>query len=148
MFAINYGAAADLAGHVEKLVGGRGAFEVDERTNYLIVEATPNSLVRVEAVLKLDIKNDQVLIEARMVEASTSFVRSLRCAVAALLPMAPATGVLCRLPFPNAITGNGGAVDSASFRGALPEQHALCGQPPLKRGDRCARRSLGQQVTP
>ena len=43
--------AADLAGHGEKLVGERGA-QVDERTNYLIVEATPNNLVQVEAVLK------------------------------------------------------------------------------------------------
>ena len=121
MFAINYGAAADLAGHVEKLVGERGRVQVDERTNYLIVEATPNNLVQVEAVLKeLDIKTDQVLIEARMVEASTSFVRSLGVQWQPLFSMAPATGNATGLPFPNAITGNGGAVDSASSVAPFP----------------------------
>ena len=94
---------------------------MDERTNYLIVEATPNNLVQVEAVLKeLDIKTDQVLIEARMVEASTSFVRSLGVQWQPLFSMAPATGNATGLPFPNAITGNGGAVDSASSVAPFP----------------------------
>ena len=113
MFAINYGAASDLAGHVEKLVGERGRVQVDERTNYLIVEATPNNLVQVQAVLKeLDVKTEQVLVEARMVEANTNFIRSLGVQWQPLFSMAPETGNATGLPFPNSINGNGGALDS------------------------------------
>jgi type IV pilus secretin PilQ/predicted competence protein len=114
MFAINYSTAADLAPHVEKLVGERGRVQVDERTNYLIVEATPSNLFQAEAVIKeLDIKTEQVLVEARMVEANTTFVRALGIQWQPTFSMAPATGNATGLPFPNSITGNGGAVDSS-----------------------------------
>ena len=63
---------SELAGHVSQV-----SFQPqgDERANYLIVEATPNNLAGGGAQARH--QNRQVLIEARMVQNSTSFVRSL-----------------------------------------------------------------------
>jgi len=81
-FQLNY----QKADAIQKLVGDkaqpilskRGSAVVDARTNTLFVQDTPSRLEQVRALIKkIDIPVRQVLIEARIVEASDNFSRNL-----------------------------------------------------------------------
>lgn len=78
IFVSNY---ADLAGIVTQfnaLKTDRGIITQDARTNKVIVKDVQEALDDMEKLLKtLDVPEKQVMIEARIVEASTSFTRSL-----------------------------------------------------------------------
>ena len=87
-FQMNYAKAADMAVQLTGAGGGekssgrtlspRGSATADVRTNQLFVTDVPSRLEQVQQViLKLDIPVRQVLIEARIVEASDTFGRSL-----------------------------------------------------------------------
>jgi type IV pilus assembly protein PilQ len=81
-FQLNY----QKADAIQRLVGDkaqpilskRGSAVVDARTNTLFVQDTPTRLEQVRALIKkIDIPVRQVLIEARIVEASDTFSRNL-----------------------------------------------------------------------
>lgn len=79
---VNYAKASELAklmkAEANNLLSARGSVTIDERTNTLIVQDVPASLKSIrEMLLKLDIPVRQVLIEARIVNASQSFVKDL-----------------------------------------------------------------------
>lgn len=77
-FQINYAdAARDILPHAQPLITeGRGKISVFEPGNQLIVFDTREKLDLIEALIKnLDRVTDQVLIEARVVEATTNFKR-------------------------------------------------------------------------
>lgn len=92
-FQINYALAKDLAtqlaaggvvaaGSVStpnaRLLSGRGSVIAVERTNQLFVTDIPSKLEQIQDLIaKVDVPVRQVLIEARLVEASDSFGRSL-----------------------------------------------------------------------
>lgn len=78
MFDVNY---ADLAGIVTQFTAlktERGVITSDARTNKVIVKDVKTALDDMEMLLKnLDLPEKQVMIEARIIEASTSFTKSL-----------------------------------------------------------------------
>lgn len=81
---LNYAKATDVATLLKdqndstSLLSARGSVSVDQRTNTLIVQDTPSSLVNVQnLVAKLDIPVQQVMIEARIVNVDTSFEKDL-----------------------------------------------------------------------
>jgi type IV pilus assembly protein PilQ len=87
-FQLNYAKAAELAVQLTGAGGGekstgrtlspRGSATADPRTNQLFVTDVPSRLEQVQQLIaKLDIPVRQVLIEARIVEASDTFGRSL-----------------------------------------------------------------------
>ena len=89
-FQMNYAKASDVAAQLvaagsggtgaqsSRLLSTRGSAIAEARTNQLFVTDVPSKLEQVQAlVAKLDIPVRQVLIEARIVEASDSFGRSL-----------------------------------------------------------------------
>lgn len=60
------------------LLTSRGSINVDERTNSLLIQDTPSKIKEIKKVIaQLDIPVRQVMIEARIVEASDSFSREL-----------------------------------------------------------------------
>lgn len=72
------GAVAGAGGGVTRFLSERGSVIAEPRTNQLFVTDTAKKLVEVQELLaKLDIPVRQVLIEARIVEASDTFGRSL-----------------------------------------------------------------------
>jgi len=78
--AINYSnAKTDILPHLEKLLTkDRGSITVDERTNLIIITDTTDKIEQAkEIVQKLDVVTPQVIIEARIVEASTNFSREI-----------------------------------------------------------------------
>lgn len=78
IFEVNY---ADLGGIVSQfsaLKTERGVITSDARTNKIIVKDVKSALVDMGKILKnLDVPEKQVMIEARIVEASSDFSRSL-----------------------------------------------------------------------
>jgi len=81
-FQMNYQKAADvqklLADKTQPILSKRGSAVVDARTNTLFVQDTPSRLEEVrKLVAKIDVPVRQVMIEARIVEASDSFSKNL-----------------------------------------------------------------------
>jgi type IV pilus assembly protein PilQ len=85
-FKLNYAKATDIAAGLlgtggagaTKMLSTRGSVISETRTNQLFVTDIPSKLEQVQALIaKLDIPVRQVLIEARIVEASDSFGKSL-----------------------------------------------------------------------
>ncbi|MBU0993671.1 MAG: type IV pilus secretin PilQ [Proteobacteria bacterium] len=77
---INYSnAEEDIKAHLEMiLTKDRGSVSVDKRTNQIIMVDVQDKIDRAkEIVKKLDKVTPQVIIEARVVEASTSFAKEL-----------------------------------------------------------------------
>ncbi|MHB0926723.1 MAG: type IV pilus secretin PilQ [Gallionellaceae bacterium] len=83
-FKLSYQQGADIEGFLKKAGGDksilskRGSIVTDKYTNTLFVQDTPSSLEEVRRLIKqIDIPMRQVLIEARFVEASDQFNRTL-----------------------------------------------------------------------
>jgi len=81
-FQMNYQKAADvqklLSDKTQPILSKRGSAVVDARTNTLFVQDTPSRLEEVrKLVAKIDVPVRQVMIEARIVEASDSFAKNL-----------------------------------------------------------------------
>jgi type IV pilus assembly protein PilQ len=79
---LSYSSAGDIAGLLRRGGGGimsqRGSVIVDGRTNTLIIKELPNYLDTVLAVIDtLDTPEPQVVIEARIVETTKQFSRTL-----------------------------------------------------------------------
>ena len=85
-FKLNYAKAADIAASLTglgrvgatKILSARGSVISEARTNQLFVTDVPSTLEQVQGLIaKLDIPVRQVLIEARIVEATDTFGKSL-----------------------------------------------------------------------
>ena len=83
-YQLNYTRAADVAAQLtsgpvaNRVLSARGSVIAEPRTNQLFVTDIPSRLEQVQDLIgKLDIAVRQVLIEARIVEASDTFGRSL-----------------------------------------------------------------------
>jgi type IV pilus assembly protein PilQ len=84
-FKLNYAKASEVAAgligvgaNATKLLSPRGSVIAEARTNQLFVTDVPARLEQVQALIaKIDIPVRQVLIEARIVEATDSFGKSL-----------------------------------------------------------------------
>ncbi|MEO5606103.1 MAG: type IV pilus secretin PilQ [Polaromonas sp.] len=86
-FQINYAKAGDIAAQISaggagpaaaRILSSRGSVIAEPRTNQLFVTDIPSRLEQVQSLIaKLDVAVRQVLIEARIVEASDTFGRSL-----------------------------------------------------------------------
>jgi type IV pilus assembly protein PilQ len=78
LIPINYATAKDIIPQIKGILSERGDVKVDERTNILIVKDIPKNIPAVKTLVKsLDTKTPQVLIEARIVEASVGFQKEL-----------------------------------------------------------------------
>jgi type IV pilus assembly protein PilQ len=78
LIGVSYAEAKLLRDRVKDLLSPRGKVSVDERTNQLIVSDVARSLQLIEDLVRnLDTQTAQVIIEARIVEASSNFVRQI-----------------------------------------------------------------------
>ncbi len=78
LIPVNYASAKEIAAQLKTVLSERGDVKVDERTNTLIIKDIPKNIPNVKNLVKsLDTKTPQVLIEARIVEASTTFQEEL-----------------------------------------------------------------------
>lgn len=75
---LSYAGAAAAAGTAKKVMSPRGDIFVDERSNLLIIKELPEYLPTVLDLIKsIDTPVPQVMIEARIVEATRTFLRQV-----------------------------------------------------------------------
>jgi len=75
---VNYAKAVELGATVKKNLSPRGSITIDKRTNTLIIKDIQRVIDEVALLSKtLDTRTPQVQIEARIVQADTSFAQSL-----------------------------------------------------------------------
>jgi type IV pilus assembly protein PilQ len=78
MFNINYSDVASIVTQLNNLKTERGTIALDARTNKIIVKDIPQAIDDMrKLIVQLDVPEKQVMIEARIVEATSTFTRSL-----------------------------------------------------------------------
>ena len=119
---VSYATAQNLQPRVRELLTERGSVSVDSRTNMLIVRDIVGQLDDVEDLVRnLDTQTPQVLIESRIVEASSSYSRDIGIQWGGAAVMSSATGNPTGLRFPSDIGVAGGVpVDNAPTQGLSP----------------------------
>ena len=120
LIPVNYATAGQLVDKIKDALTERGTVSVDARTNTLIVKDVEDSLIRAEGIVRnLDTQTPEVLIESRIVEASTSFSRSAGIQWGGNVSFAPVTGNPTGLIFPNILQVAGAADDGSAPLGGL-----------------------------
>jgi type IV pilus assembly protein PilQ len=95
---------------VKDVLSERGTVSTDDRTNVIIVKDIPEALVRAEGLVRnLDTETPQILIESRIVEASSNYNRALGVQWGGNAAMNQANGNPTGLIFPNNISATGAA---------------------------------------
>lgn len=112
---VSYAQAGDLQPRARELLSERGSIAVDDRTNVMIVRDVPGNLNQVEELVRsLDTQTPQVLVEARIVEATSRYLRDVGIQWGGDTTFSPATGNDTGLAFPNSVGLAGGASDGAT----------------------------------
>jgi type IV pilus assembly protein PilQ len=107
---LSYARAAELVPIITRsALSSRGDVQVDARTNTLIIRDLAERLVDATALIaKLDSPQPQVEIEARIVQTTRDFARSLGVQWGANGRLDPALGNGPNLAFPNTVDATGG----------------------------------------
>ncbi|HEX8704513.1 MAG TPA: type IV pilus secretin PilQ [Myxococcaceae bacterium] len=110
LIPVNYAVAADMQNRVKDILSERGSVSVDARTNVLIVKDIRANIEKARALVRnLDTQTPQVLIESRIVEATTSFTRTLGVQWGGQGQLSAATGNSTGIIFPNSVNVFGSA---------------------------------------
>ncbi len=106
--AVNYSGAKALEDTLKKSLSPRGEIQMDERTNTLIIKDLQRNMDDIVALIKLlDKPIPQVMIEARIVEATLSFSREIGVQWGGKFTADAAHGNATGLQFPNSVTVTG-----------------------------------------
>ena len=120
LIPVNYARAEQLTAQLKDALTERGTVSVDSRTNTLIVKDVQEALLRAEGIIRnLDTQTPEVLIEARIVEAATSFSRQAGIQWGGNVNLAPTFGNATGLIFPNILAVAGAADDPSAPTGGL-----------------------------
>ncbi|MFO0636226.1 MAG: type IV pilus secretin PilQ [Nannocystaceae bacterium] len=107
---VSYATVDEMVPKVQSVLSPRGTVTPDSRTNTLIIMDVAENIALAENLVgQLDTQTPQVLIEARIVEARTTFARQLGVQWGFDYIASPGTGNPTGLLFPNSIGVGGGA---------------------------------------
>jgi type IV pilus assembly protein PilQ len=130
LIPVSYASAAELQDRAKDMLSPRGSLAVDERTNVLIARDVAGNLNQLEELVRsLDTQTPQVLIEARIVEATSRYLRDVGIQWGGDATFSPATGNPTGLAFPSAIGVVGGASDPQTPTAGLSPFQALTPNP-------------------
>ncbi len=102
---VNYASAEELADKVKTVLSDRGSVSVDTRTNALLVKDVAGKVQEARRlVARLDTQTPQVLIEARIVEVSSTYARDLGIQWGGRFTASTATGNATDWAFPHSIS--------------------------------------------
>jgi type IV pilus secretin PilQ/predicted competence protein len=77
-FTLSYSKAGEIQSLLQSKISSRGEIIIDNRTNTLVITDVREKMVLIEKLIELfDTATPQVSIEARIVEATSTFVRNL-----------------------------------------------------------------------
>jgi type IV pilus assembly protein PilQ len=125
---LNYASAGELKGKLEAMLSPKGRIEVDDRTNSLIVNDVAGNREQISRLaLQLDRQTPQISIEARIVEARSTFQRQFGIQWGGRANASAAGGNATGLVWPSSIGIAGGAEDNQTPRGgvATPSDFAI-----------------------
>lgn len=108
---LSYSKAKDVAALLKTKISSRGEMVVDERTNTLIVSDVRDKLDLLEKLITvLDTPTPQVSIEARIIEATATFIRNLGIQWGYNGVVDPFYGNQTSLQFPSKILADGSMI--------------------------------------
>jgi type IV pilus assembly protein PilQ len=114
LLPVNYAVATELRDRVKDVLSERGTVAVDVRTNTLLVRDIASNIARARSIVEhLDTITPQVLIESRIVQANTNFVRDIGVQWGGYAQQASGTNNSTGLVFPNNYR-IGGGVDTGT----------------------------------
>jgi type IV pilus assembly protein PilQ len=124
LIPVSYAQAEELQARSKDLLSPRGSIAVDERTNVLIARDIAGNLNNIEELVRsLDTQTPQVLVEARIVEATSRYLRDIGIQWGGDATFSEATGNPTGIAFPSSITTSGGNYDqNTPSRGLSPFQ--------------------------
>jgi type IV pilus assembly protein PilQ len=126
LIPINYATAADMATRVKEVLSERGTVTVDTRTNVLIVRDIASGVSKAQSLVRnLDTQTPQVLIESRIVEASTNFTRQIGIQWGGHAQFAPSTANPTGLAFPYIASMSGGSTAAGNAGTAATPEFAV-----------------------
>ncbi len=110
-YELSYARASDIQSLLQGKISTRGELIIDERTNTLIISDVVDRFDLLEQLIAvLDTPTPQVSIEARVVEATSNFVRNLGIQWGFRGSMDPFYGNQTSLQFPNRIAADGAII--------------------------------------
>jgi len=108
---LSYSKASDIKSVLSKQLSQRGEIIVDTRTNLLIISDIPDKIKIIDKLIDtLDAPNPQVSIEAKIVETSTKFIKSLGIQWGTNMFADAAHGNQTNLQFPNNVQVYGDSI--------------------------------------
>lgn len=120
LIPVSYAQAGELQPRAQDLLSERGKISVDSRTNVIIARDTISNLDQIEALIRnLDTQTPQVLIEGRIVEASSTYAREIGIQWGGDFSASSATANPTGLAFPSTVGVAGGATDNQAPVGGL-----------------------------
>lgn len=124
LIPVSYAQADELQARAKDLLSPRGSIAVDERTNVLIARDISGNLNNIEELVRsLDTQTPQVLVEARIVEATSRYLRDIGIQWGGDVTFTEATGNPTGIAFPSSVTAAGGNYDqNTPSRGLSPFQ--------------------------
>jgi type IV pilus assembly protein PilQ len=127
LIPVSYANAAEISHRAKELLSERGSISVDERTNVMIVRDVAGNLNQIEELTRaLDTQTPQVLVEARIVEATSRYLRDVGIQWGGDASFSPVTANPTGLAFPNSIGVVGGASDTNTpTAGLSPTQNRV-----------------------
>ena len=109
VISVNYATAKEMESQIKGLLSKRGAIQIDDRTNTMIIkDVLKNVQLAMNLIRTLDTPTPQVLIEARIVEATTRFTKDVGVQWGGGYAMNAAYGNPSGLFFPNSVGVSGG----------------------------------------
>jgi type IV pilus assembly protein PilQ len=110
-YTLSYSRAADVEGLLQSKISDRGEIIVDERTNTMVVTDVSDRIELIERLLDVfDTPTPQVAIEARIVEATSTFIRNLGIQWGARGIVDPFYGNQTSLEFPHKVLVDGALI--------------------------------------
>ncbi|MGI5862994.1 MAG: type IV pilus secretin PilQ [Myxococcales bacterium] len=135
LIPVNYATATEISSKVSGLLSERGSITVDTRTNVIIVKDTLEALARAEGLVRrLDTQTPQVLIESRIVEATTTFSRDFGIQWGGNVSFGPTTGNPTGLMFPSIVRVAGAAGNEGTLGTADTPNYAVNMPAPIGAG--------------
>lgn len=128
VWQVNYAKAKELVTILTTMLKGyasdrRLSIQADDRTNKIIVEGVADALTRAKTLLEnLDRRKNQVLIEARIVEASSELSKTLSVTWGTRFGVDGQRGLSSGIVFPNSIVGNIGGAGALGQTAPSPGQ--------------------------
>lgn len=112
LIPVSYATASGLQQRVAPLLSDRGSISIDDRTNTIIARDVAVALDQIEELVRaLDTQTPQVLVEARIIEATSRYSRDVGIQWGGAGTASSVTGNPTGLVFPSSVSVAGGATD-------------------------------------